>query len=75
MSKFIEVTDEGQQKYIVNTAHIVEVRMWGIQNLAELLIKDRRYELRCLESFEEVKAMLMYDPAVADIILKGKELS
>lgn len=72
MSKFIEVTDEGQQRYIVNTAHIVEVQMWGIQNLAELLIKGRRHELRCLESFEEVKAMLMYDPAVADIVLGGK---
>lgn len=71
MSKFIEVIDEGRERYVVNTAHIVEVRRWGHQHLAELHITGRRYELRVLESYEDVKAMLMYDPAVADIVMGG----
>jgi hypothetical protein len=36
--------------------------------------KDPEYYDVC-ESFDEVKALIDFEPAVADIVIKGKELS
>jgi hypothetical protein len=72
MSKFIEITDHNRRKHTINTAHVIRMGWWGDKRLAELYIEGVKYEFQALESYEEVKAMLMYDPAVADIVRQGE---
>lgn len=75
MSKFIEITDEYQdrEKRVLNVDYIREIREIKQHHMAKTWLKFREEEVYCLESYEDIKAMLMYDPAVADIVMKGNE--
>ena len=78
MAKFIEVMERypparTPKKRLLNVDTIREVKE-DTRNQGAY-ISMRNEELYVEESYEDVKAMLMYDPAVADIFIKGKELS
>lgn len=73
MTKFIEVTDTYQdmKMRLINANDIREVRVLRGHHPAKAWIMFGREEIYCTESYEEIKAMLMYDPAVADIVIGG----
>ena len=71
MSKFIKLHDRGKPM-LVPLSSIALV--WSVGHLTYIKIGNR-HEQVIDESIEEVEALLNFDPAVADIILKGKELS
>lgn len=77
MSKFIEVTllefatgitvvERGKQ--LLNVDYIR--RVIPSRGRTDLLLSNKE-DIMVKESYEEVKAMLMYDPAVADIVIGG----
>lgn len=74
MSKFIEVTDVymDNEKRVLNTECIAEVRaLKRGHHPAKSWVHFNKEEIYCQEPFEDIKAMLMYDPAVADIVIGG----
>lgn len=71
MSKFIKLHDRGKPM-LVPLSSITLV--WSVGHLTYIKISNR-HEQVIDESVEEVETLLNFDPAVADIILKGKELS
>ena len=75
MTKFIRVTDERGDKILLNTK---DIRMVDVcedkPNQAYIIFYDAN-DLRVMESFETVEAMITLDPVVADIVRKGEELS
>ena len=76
MSKFIEVTAGFRNRPPEDTV-LVNV------NLIKKIMARSGYttiifesgEMHVQQTYDEIKAMIMYDPAVADIYIKGKELS
>jgi len=74
MSKFIEVKDMYEGLRLINTEYIREIRPHRSDpNVCSILMRNE--EIYCKQGYEVVKAMLTLDPAVADIVIKGKELS
>lgn len=75
MSKFIRVTDEQGEKMLLNTSNIRMVDVCEDNPKRAYLIFFDGDDIRVKESFETIEAMLTLDPAVADIVRKGNELS
>lgn len=75
MSKFIEVKEgiRGETNTItllINADHIKKVL--PNRSFTEIHMVNKE-ELYVQQTYDEVKAMIMYDPAVADIVRKGNE--
>ena len=79
MSRFIEVTMLGltfsdttveRDKQLLNTDYIR--RVISSRGHTELLLSNKE-DILVKETYEEIKAMIMYDPAVADIVMKGNQ--
>ena len=75
MSKFIRVTDEQGNKLLLNARGIRMVDVCEDNPKRAYLIFFDSDDIRVKESFETIEALLTLEPAVADIIRKGEELS
>lgn len=75
MSKFIRVTSEQGEKMLLNASNIQMVDVCEDNPKQAYLIFFDGDDVRVKESFETIEAMLTLDPAVADIVRKGNELS
>lgn len=75
MSKFIRVTNEQGDKMLLNASNIQMVDVCEDNPKQAYLIFFDGDDVRVKESFETIEAMLTLDPAVADIVRKGNELS
>lgn len=75
MSKFIRVTSEQGEKMLLNASNIQMVDVCEDKPEQAYLIFFDGDDMRVKESFETIEAMLTLDPAVADIVRKGNELS
>lgn len=71
MSKFIRLHDRGRPLLIP----VSEIRLVHMQGHLTVIQANGIREQMVDERVEEVEALLNYEPEVADIFIKGKELS
>lgn len=71
MTKFVELRSKFNGKRMYIDAHsILEVHESSL-NGCTLVIKNCKDVYEVSNSFDEVRALIDYDPAVADIVRKG----
>jgi DNA-binding LytR/AlgR family response regulator len=70
MSKFIKLHNR-KKPMLVPVSNLLLV--WVVGHMTYIKIKDVPEQI-VDESIEEIEALLNFDPAVADIVMKGKEL-
>jgi hypothetical protein len=77
VTKYENYTNKSGGRIYIDKERILEVHEADDKSYCTLIMKssskDPSYYHVC-ESFDDIKAMMEFDPAVADIVIKGNEL-